>query len=343
MRTEDFDFELPRAAIADRPAVPRDHARLLEVAGTLADRTIRDIPTLVRPGDVMVFNDTRVIPARLLGRRGEVEVECLLHQERSPGRWLAFARPAKRLKPDQTVTFSEDLSARVVGKTDDGLIELEFRVHGPAFMAMIERIGHVPLPPYIDRPDDARDRTDYQTAYAVHDGAIAAPTAGLHFTPALLDRIDAAGATRVHVTLHVGAGTFLPVKTDDPRQHRMHAEHGWISESAATAINRARAAGGRVIAVGTTSARLLETAAKKDGTIDRFADDSSLFIMPGYRFKLVDVLMTNFHLPKSTLFMLVSAFAGLDRMQGAYRHAISNGYRFYSYGDACWLHRASPQ
>lgn len=341
MRTEDFDFDLPARAIADRPAAPRDSARLLTIDGTsIADRTVRDIPALLRPGDVMVFNDTRVIPARLFGRRGQVELEVLLHRECTPGRWLAFARPGKRLKPTQTVEFANGLSARVQGKTDDGLVELEFNVTGPAFKAILVQVGHIPLPPYIDRSDDARDRSDYQTAYAAHDGAIAAPTAGLHFTPELLTAIDATGAHRVHVTLHVGAGTFLPVKTADPGLHRMHAEAGRIDETAAAAINRARAAGGRVIAVGTTSARLLETAASDDGVVPPFSGESALFILPGYRFKIVDVLMTNFHLPKSTLFMLVSAFAGRAPMRRAYDHAISSGYRFYSYGDACWLAKA---
>ena len=341
MRVDAFDFELPPAAIAARPATPRDSARLLEVAASgLTDRTVGELPQLLRPGDVMVFNDTRVIPARLLGQRGVVPIELLLHREKAPGRWLTFARPAKRLKPGQTIDFGEGFTASVEGKTDEGLVDVTFNCQGAALTAALTRVGHVPLPPYIDRPDDAQDRSDYQTIYAARDGAVAAPTAGLHFTPALLAAIDAADVRRVHVTLHVGAGTFLPVKANDTADHRMHGEYGEIGADAVAVINTARAKGGRVVAVGTTSARLLESAAGDDGALRPFAAETSLFITPGYRFKMVDVLMSNFHLPKSTLFMLVSAFAGLERMQAAYAHAIARGYRFYSYGDACWLHRA---
>jgi S-adenosylmethionine:tRNA ribosyltransferase-isomerase len=288
----------------------------------------------------MVFNDTRVIPARLLGRRDGVAVEVVLHRERGPGRWLAFARPAKRLRPGQSIVFGPDAAATVAGKTADGMVELDFGRSRAAFNDLLSRCGHIPLPPYIDRPDDDRDRTDYQTVYAAHDGAVAAPTAGLHFTQALLAAIDTAGVQRATVTLHVGAGTFLPVRVEETSEHHMHAESGTIDETAAAIINRGRAAGGRVIAVGTTSARLLESAAAPDGMLAPFVDETSLFIVPGYRFKIVDVLMTNFHLPQSTLFMLVSAFAGLARMRSAYRHGLEAGYRFYSYGDACWLHRA---
>jgi S-adenosylmethionine:tRNA ribosyltransferase-isomerase len=341
MRVDAFDFELPETAIAKRPARPRESARLLEVTrDALIDRSVRAIPELLRPGDVMVFNDTRVIPARLLGRRGEVPIEILLHRNLRDGRWHAFAKPGKRLKAGQTIIFDEALSAGVIAKTDEGLVELEFNQHGAAFDDVVARIGHVPLPPYMSRDDDAQDRHDYQTIYAARPGAVAAPTAGLHFTPQLMAAIDVAGVRRVHVTLHVGAGTFLPVKVGDTADHRMHSEYGEIDKDTAATIAAAHTYGGRVIAVGTTSARLLEAATGHDGAIAPFATDTALFITPGYKFKMVDVLMTNFHLPKSTLFMLVSAFAGLERMQAAYTHAITNGYRFYSYGDACWLHRA---
>ncbi|MDX2222532.1 MAG: tRNA preQ1(34) S-adenosylmethionine ribosyltransferase-isomerase QueA, partial [Rhodospirillaceae bacterium] len=316
MRVDAFDFDLPAARIADRPASPRDAARLLEVGrDTLVDRGVRDLPALVRPGDVMVFNDTRVLPARLLGLRGAVKVELLLHRALAADRWLAFARPAKRLKTGHVIAFDDGLAAEVRARTDDGLVEVAFNRAAVELAATLARIGHVPLPPYIDRPDDARDRSDYQTVYARNDGAVAAPTAGLHFTPALLAALDAAGVKRVHATLHVGAGTFLPVKATDTVDHRMHAEWGTLSAEAAAAIMAARAAGGRVIAVGTTSLRLLESAATARGELAPFTGDTALFITPGYRFKMVDVLMTNFHLPRSTLFMLVAARAGRARRQ----------------------------
>jgi S-adenosylmethionine:tRNA ribosyltransferase-isomerase len=340
MRVDLFDFDLPPERIASRPAVPRDAARLLHVsAAALTDRLVSDLPALLRRGDIMVFNDTRVFPARLLGRRGEVGVEVLLHKQQTPETWQGFARPAKRLKPGQTVEFSSGLAAEVISR-DGPLVTLAFNHAGPALMAKLSEVGHIPLPPYIGRADDAQDRGDYQTVYAAREGAIAAPTAGLHFTPALLAALDAAGVTRVHVTLHVGAGTFLPVSADDTADHVMHAEWGEITVAAATAINTARAAGGRVVAVGTTALRLLETAARDDGTIDPFSGDTSIFITPGTRIKSVDFLMTNFHLPRSTLFMLVSAFAGMECMRGAYAHAIAGGYRFYSYGDSSLLERA---
>lgn len=335
MRTDLFDFELPPDCIAARPVTPRDAARLLHVMReTHADRMVREIPALLRPGDVMVFNDTRVLPARLLGRRGVVNVELLLHRAVSADTWDVFAKPGKRLKPGQTVDLESGLAAEVIAKSGEGLVRVKFDKSGTDLAAAFHASGHMPLPPYIRRGDDARDRSDYQTVYAAHDGSVAAPTAGLHFTPELLAVIDAAGAKRVHVTLHVGAGTFLPVKTDDTEQHKMHAEWGEIGPQAAEAVNAAQ----RVIAVGTTSLRILETAANDKG-VKPFTGDTSIFITPGYRFKAVDVLMTNFHLPKSTLFMLVSAFAGLDRMKSAYAYAIRSGYRFYSYGDACWLEK----
>jgi S-adenosylmethionine:tRNA ribosyltransferase-isomerase len=341
MRVDLFDFDLPPALIAERPVHPRDSARLLHVrSDELMDRRVSDLPNLLRPEDVMVLNDTRVIPARLMGRRGDVPVEILLHRQIADDCWEVFAKPAKRLKPSQRVDFGLDLSAEVVAKDATGQVSLRFSLAGLDLLERIHGLGHVPLPPYICRPDDARDREDYQTIYAAKDGAVAAPTAGLHFTSELLARIDALGVKRVAVTLHVGAGTFLPVKADDTKDHVMHAEIGEISSAVANAVNAARAKGGRVIAVGTTSLRLLESAADPSGRLHAFSGDTRLFITPGYRFRAVDVLMTNFHLPKSTLFMLVSAFSGLERMKTAYAHAIASGYRFYSYGDSSWLERA---
>ncbi|MBY0509450.1 MAG: tRNA preQ1(34) S-adenosylmethionine ribosyltransferase-isomerase QueA [Rhodospirillaceae bacterium] len=340
MRVDLFDFDLPPDRIADRPVSPREQAKLLHVAQSgLADHTVGALPALLKRGDIMVFNDTRVIPARLLGQRGVVPVEILLHKQQTSEIWQAFARPAKRLKPGQRVEFSDGLSAEVLER-DGPLVTLRFNNGGGALMAKFEAVGHVPLPPYIQRADDARDRSDYQTVYAARDGAVAAPTAGLHFTPALLAALDAAGIARVHVTLHVGAGTFLPVSADDTADHKMHAEWGEISADTAAAINAARAAGGRVVAVGTTALRLMESAAAPDGTVQPFTGDTAIFITPGVAIKTADLLMTNFHLPRSTLYMLVSAFAGMETMRAAYAHAIANGYRFYSYGDASLLERA---
>ncbi len=321
--------------------MPRDAARLLVPGEAVMDLGVRDLPHLLRAGDVMVFNDTRVLPARLKGHRGTAAVEVTLHEQYGIDRWRAFARPAKKLKAGDVIVFADDFSAEVEGKGDGGEVALRFSAAGPDLVAALERYGSLPLPPYIRRAHgaDARDREDYQTVFARHEGAVAAPTAGLHFTPELLAAIDARGVRRVHVTLHVGAGTFLPVKVADTRDHKMHAEHGVVSAEAAAAINQARARGGRVVAVGTTSLRLLESAAREDGTVRPFAGSTDIFITPGYRFRVVDLLMTNFHLPRSTLFMLVCAFAGLERMHAAYRHAIASGYRFYSYGDACLLHR----
>ena len=341
MRVDEFDFELPRELIADRPAAPRDSARLLEVrADGLADRTVRDLPGLLGPGDLLVFNDTKVIPARLAGRRGAAAIEVTLHKMEGPDRWRAFARPAKRLKPGDRIVFAEDFAADVAEKGEAGEVALAFDRGGAALLAALERHGQMPLPPYMGRDADARDRTDYQTLFAAREGAVAAPTAGLHFTPALLAALDARGIGRVTVTLHVGAGTFLPVKVEDTGDHVMHAEWGEIGADAAAAINAARAKGGRVVAIGTTSLRLLETVAKDDGTVQPFIGETDIFITPGYRFKAADVLVTNFHLPRSTLFMLVAAFAGLERMKAAYEHAKAARYRFYSYGDACLLHRS---
>lgn len=340
MRVDLFDFDLPPGSIAVRPAVPRDSARLLHVTPNgLADHVVTALPRLLRRGDIMVLNDTRVFPARLFGRRGTVDIEVLLHKQQTPETWQGFARPAKRLKPGQVVEFPMGLAAEVVVR-EGPLVTLRFNDAGPALMAKFAAIGHIPLPPYIHRPDDDRDRTDYQTVYAARDGAVAAPTAGLHFTDALLAALDAAGVARTTVTLHVGAGTFLPVSAEDTSQHVMHAEWGEVQSEAASAINAARAAGGRVVAVGTTALRLLETAAAPDGAIRPFAGETSIFITPGVPIRAVDLLLTNFHLPRSTLYMLVCAFAGMETMHAAYAHAIANGYRFYSYGDASLLERS---
>lgn len=344
MKVDQFDFDLPREAIALRPASPRDSARLLVVGDDTRDEAIGDLIAYLRPGDVMVFNDTRVIPARLFGARRGAKVEITLHMRVSGNSWKAFARPAKKLKPADIIEFAGGLAAEVTSKGDAGEVTLAFNQGDAALRAALNVAGTLPLPPYIagQRPADAQDVGDYQTIYARREGAVAAPTAGLHFTPALLARIDAMGVKRVMVTLHVGAGTFLPVKADDTRDHKMHAEWGELSPEAADAINQAHATGGRVIAVGTTSLRLLESAAQADGAVNAFMGETSIFITPGYKFRVVDMLMTNFHLPRSTLFMLVSAFAGLERMQAAYKHAIEAGYRFYSYGDANLLFRATP-
>ena len=346
MRMDLFDFHLPPDRIADHPVRPRDAARLLHVCGErLADHLVTDLPQFLASGDMLIVNNTRVIPARLLGRRGAVQVEVLLHRPVPGGdaeaasRWLAFAKPGKRLRPGQEIRFDDDLAAEVLEKTADGLIMVRFDQAYPALMAVLRRIGHVPLPPYIRRPDVSEDRRDYQTIYAAEDGAVAAPTAGLHFTRSLFDALAARGVVCAAVTLHVGAGTFLPVKADDTDGHVMHAEWGALDAATAAEINRTRAIGGRVVAVGTTSLRLLESAADEDGTVADFSGDTRLFITPGYRFKCVDMLMTNFHLPRSTLFMLVCAFAGLDNMRRAYDHAIDSRYRFYSYGDACLLEK----
>ena len=357
MKTADFDFDLPDSAIALRPAQPRDAARMLRVmpGQPLADLQVRDLPGELRAGDILVLNDTRVIPARLSGRRtrGEsvVAVEATLHKRIAPDRWSAFMRPGKRLAPGDRVSFGESedracllgaLDATVVEKGEGGEILLAFDLAGPALDEAIKARGAMPLPPYIaaKRPEDDQDQTDYQTVYAQADGSVAAPTAGLHFTPELLARLTEAGVDTCFVTLHVGAGTFLPVKVDDIEGHRMHAEFGEVSPETAERLNKARAAGGRIICVGTTSLRLVESAAGEDGVVRPFADDTAIFITPGYRFRAADGLMTNFHLPRSTLFMLVSAFSGLETMRAAYAHAIETGYRFYSYGDASLLWRA---
>ncbi len=354
MRVDLFDFDLPAERIALRPASPRDAARLMVVApgGTIEDRVVRDLPDILGPGDALVFNDTRVIPAQLEGlreRAGQVaSISATLHRRLADNRWLAFVKGAKKLQPGDIVRFGETpeacllsgVHATVASKDDNGVV-LEFEFAGAYLDEAIARIGHIPLPPYIasKRPEDAQDRADYQTVYARDEGSVAAPTAGLHFTPDLLDRLKARGVGLHFLTLHVGAGTFLPVKSDDTADHRMHPEYGLVTAETADALNAVRAGGGRIVAVGTTSLRLLESAAAEDGTIRPFAAETSIFITPGYRFRAVDVLMTNFHLPRSTLFMLVSAFCGLDTMKAAYARAIATGYRFYSYGDGSLLFR----
>ncbi len=340
MRLSDFDFELPPDRIAHQPARPRDASRLLVVGHELQDRFIRDLPGLFRPGDLLVANDTRVIPAQLAARRGAARIGLTLDQPRPDGSWHALARNARRLRPGDTLTFDGalDLEATLLSRDDDGGVIVRFNQVGEAFAEALRCAGALALPPYIDRPagPTAQDATDYQTVFAAHEGAVAAPTAGLHFSDALLSALDAAGVQRALVTLHVGAGTFLPVRTDDLAGHRMHAEWGEVTPATADAINAAR----RVVAVGTTTLRVLETAVDAAGQMQPFRGDTSLFITPGFRFRAVQALVTNFHLPRSTLFMLTCAFAGQARMQAAYAHAIEQNYRFYSYGDACLLERA---
>jgi len=353
MRTADFDYHLPRDMIAQRPAEPREAARLLEVRrDAFVDRTIRDLPSPLRPGDLLVFNDTKVIPTRLFGRRGGspardgaaersgAKIEATLHRSLGHGIWRALAKPGRRLRLGDVVEFDGGLSATVVERLDTGEITLAFDGSEASLYAALERTGSMPLPPYIKRDAaDPRDREDYQTVFARHPGAIAAPTAGLHFTENLLAALHARGIERRGVTLHVGTGTFLSVTTEDPRDHRMHAEQGEITGETARAVNETREAGGRIVAVGTTSLRLLESACNDTGWVGEFRGEIDLFITPGYRFRVVDLLLTNFHLPRSTLLMLVSAFAGMERIRAAYAHAKRTGYRFYSYGDACLLHR----
>ena len=367
MRTELFDFDLPDDRVALEPARPRDAARLLVVrppgsasprlrgeGTTFEDRRVRDLPALLRQGDALVFNDTRVIRAALTGERtrgdATARVAFNLHKRVDASRWRAFARPAKRLAVGDRIRFGYEgrvcllgtLEATVTETAEAGEVELSFSLHSAYLDQAIEALGDPPLPPYIAgrRAVQPEDAERYQTVYARHEGAVAAPTAGLHFTDGLFTALDARGISCHFVTLHVGAGTFLPVKAEDTAGHRLHAEWGEVTAETAAALNRARAAGGRLIAVGTTSLRLLETAASEEGTIGPFSGETQIFITPGYRFRCVDLLMTNFHLPRSTLFMLVAAFSGLDTMLRTYRHAVTSGYRFYSYGDACLLHPA---
>jgi len=357
MQLADFDFDLPEDRIALRPAHPRDAARLLLVrpGESFADARVSDLPGLLQPGDALVLNDTRVIPARLKGQRlrddSRVAVEATLHRRLSGHVWTAFMRPGKRLAEGDRIVFGEahdracflgELNATVKAKGDAGEVTLAFDLSGPDLDAAIAERGAMPLPPYIAarRAEDEQDRTDYQTVYAQEDGSVAAPTAGLHFTPELLQRLAGAGVEIVRITLHVGAGTFLPVKAERVEDHRMHAEWGELDADAAQRLNALKAAGGRIVCVGTTSLRLLESAAGEDGMVRPFAGETEIFITPGYRFRAADGLMTNFHLPKSTLFMLVCAFAGARTIRAAYAHAIDAGYRFYSYGDASLIWRA---
>ncbi len=344
MHLDDFDFPLPRDLIAEHPCEPREAARLLHVpaAGALADRHIADLPSLLRPGDLIVCNDTKVIPARLVARRGAASVEITLHRDDGGGSWRGFAKGARRLRPGDRLDFAENFSATVTQKHPEGDLSLQFDREGEALRAALARHGAMPLPPYIKRArgGDPRDRADYQTIFARAEGAVAAPTAGLHFTPSLVEALSRSGIGLASLTLHVGPGTFLSVKTDDPRDHHMHGECGVLSTETALRIAAARRAGGRIIAIGTTSLRLLEAAAAETGEVQPFAGETRLFILPGYRFRAVDVLLTNFHLPRSTLLMLVAALAGLDRIKSAYAHAIAEHYRFFSYGDACLIERA---
>jgi S-adenosylmethionine:tRNA ribosyltransferase-isomerase len=345
MTSSDFDFALPPERIAQHPARPRDAARLLHVAaGGLADRVVRELPALLRPGDLLVANDTKVIPAQLSATRGQARIGITLDRPLADGTWHALARNARRLHPGDRLFFdgTDTLTAEVRAIAADGGVILAFNLQGEAFGQALAQAGALALPPYIARPDGptGADADDYQTVFATSEGAVAAPTAGLHFTPALLSALEARGVYRTTVTLHVGAGTFLPLRHDDIDRHTLHAERGEIGASAARAINAARAAGGRIVAVGTTSLRLLETAAGADGAIAPFAGTTDIFLRPGHRFRSADLLLTNFHLPRSTLFMLVCAFAGTARMRAAYAHAIAREYRFYSYGDATLLERA---
>jgi S-adenosylmethionine:tRNA ribosyltransferase-isomerase len=358
MRTDLFDFDLPPERIALRPVSPRDAARLLVVrpggSPELADKGVRDLPDLLNPGDALVVNDTKVIPARLTGRRigrgADAKIETTLTERLDGSRWRAFARPGKKLAAGDVIRFGEEgkvcflgqLDATVEGKGEGGEITLSFAFHGAVLDQAIAERGDMPLPPYIAgrRKPDEQDRADYQTFFAREEGSVAAPTAGLHFTDSLLARLAERGVAVHKVTLHVGPGTFLPVHAGDTEGHRMHSEHAVLSAGTAAALNAAHAKGGRIVAVGSTALRTIESAATDNGTIKPFAGGTALFITPGYQFKAVDVMMTNFHLPRSTLFMLVSAFCGLDTMQRAYAHAIAEGYRFYSYGDASLLFRA---
>jgi S-adenosylmethionine:tRNA ribosyltransferase-isomerase len=354
MRVSDFDFDLPPERIAQRPAEPRDSARLLHVpaSGAFADLGVSDLPSLLQPGDLLVTNDTRVIPARLTGTRGDAthsgppqggaKIEITLHKPDNPAVWRAFARPAKKLKVRDLIVFAPGFSAVVEGKGDGGEVTLHFNVFGARLLDALHRHGVMPLPPYIkrDRDGDSADTTSYQTLFAENDGAVAAPTASLHYTPRLIGALEARGVGIARLTLHVGAGTFLPVRAEDTRDHVMHSEWGELNPETADRINRTKQSGGRIIASGTTALRLLEAATTGDGTVVPFRGETDIFITPGYRFRTAHLLLTNFHLPKSTLFMLVAAFSGLPRIKQAYAHAMAENYRFYSYGDASLLELA---
>jgi S-adenosylmethionine:tRNA ribosyltransferase-isomerase len=343
LRAQDFDFSLPPALIATQPARPRDAARLLQVGEGRAEHIVRDLPNLLRPGDLLIANDTRVIPAQLSAQRGQARIGLTLDRPLPDGTWHALARNARRLRDGDLLAIdgSDLLTAIVLGGATEGSVTLRFNLEGAAFAAALHQAGALALPPYIARPDGPTeaDAADYQTIFARHEGAVAAPTAGLHFTPDLLAALEARGIARETITLHVGAGTFLPMRHDDVSQHRIHAERGIITQQAAARINATRAAGHRLVAVGTTSLRLLETATDAAGIVHPFAAETDIFLLPGHRFRSADLLLTNFHWPRSTLFMLVCAFAGMARMKAAYTHAIAGGYRFYSYGDACLVER----
>lgn len=341
MKVSDFDFDLPPDLIAQTPATPRDSARLLHIGGTLGDRHVRDLPGLLSPGDLLVFNNTKVIPTRLRGRRGEANIEVTLHKQESANTWWAFARPARKLTSGDTIDFAEEFSAAVLDKRIGGEVVLGFQQNDSDLLALLQKYGIMPLPPYIKRPKAGipRDAGDYQTVFAENEGAVAAPTAGLHFSKKLLQTLNSAGIQTAFVTLHVGAGTFLPVKVEETTDHQMHSEWGTIPAVTLKLVNDTRSAGAAVVPVGSTSLRLLETAADDTGVLRPFTGETDIFMTPGHPFKIADKMITNFHLPKSTLFMLVAAFAGLDRIKAAYNHAIQGRYRFYSYGDACLLER----
>jgi len=342
MKLDDFDYELPSLAIADRPAFPRHQAKLLDLTADVSqDRRVIELPSLLNSDDLIIVNNTKVIPARLYGKRGDAKISITLHQQTGGNEWHAFAKPAKKLRLHDTVIFADDFSAVISEIGENGLRVLQFNRSDSDLVLALHQYGEMPLPPYISRPDgaDQADDTDYQTMFARHEGAVAAPTAGLHFDDVLMAALKEKGISFAEVTLHVGAGTFLPVKTDDPKQHIMHREWGEISHDTAAAINACRARGGRVVAVGTTSLRLLESCWRDRGNIEPYQAETDLYILPGFSFGVVDVLLTNFHLPKSTLLMLVYAFAGRDKVRAGYEHALANGYRFFSYGDACLMER----
>lgn len=345
MKLSDFSFNLPSESIADVPASPRDTARLLELSPHgILDKTIKDLVTLLQPGDIVVFNNTKVIPARLIGKRENAKIEVTLHKQKANGVWKAFAKPAKRLQLGDRYAIADDFYADVIEKGEHGEVTLQFNVTGESFFSALSTYGYPPLPPYIARKEGPleADKECYQTIYAEHKGAVAAPTAGLHFTDSLFEALEKKGIEKLFVTLHVGAGTFLPVKVDDIKDHVMHSEYCIVDAKTVERINQAKKEGRRVVAVGTTSLRLLETVADEAGILHPYEGETDIFITPGYKFKIVDMLLTNFHLPCSTLFMLVCAFAGTKRMKQVYEHAIANGYRFYSYGDANLLYRAEP-
>jgi S-adenosylmethionine:tRNA ribosyltransferase-isomerase len=341
MKVSDFDFDLPQELIAQAPAEPRDSSRLLHVAESLSDLGVRDLPGLLNPGDILVFNNTKVIPSRLTGKRGDATVEVTLHKQQNEASWWALAKGAKRLRLGDTLIFADDFICKVEEKREGGEVLLAFEDGMTGLMKGLDKYGYMPLPPYIKREKGGavQDRGDYQTLYAERDGAVAAPTAGLHFTEALMAALDQRGIQKAFVTLHVGAGTFLPMKVEDTDEHVMHDEWGELDKQTADKINQARAAGGRVIPVGSTSLRLLETAADQAGVLHPFTGETDIFITPGYKFKITDKMVTNFHLPKSTLFLLISALAGTERVKAAYAHAIAERYRFFSYGDCSLIEK----